>query len=359
MSDAYTTARHASTEMGEIAALHNRVFDSWGALAREQLRWKYVENPFVEDVTVMTATHAGDVVGMLGMVPQRVSVNRKSVLAFQTADAAVHPDHRRNGLLSRLFESFLSYARETEARLCTGFTNEAATQVFLEQGFTRMERGRYVRLCPDVSAPTLRDPTTYPGALLGLAHAGTVGAISAATGAIARLRARGWTVERFDDVPVSLLTDLYARAVPAHAHLARSERFYSWRLDEPASSFRAYVLFDESSEPNCGIITSQEAGTVLLRDVVPLDGGDPTALALLVASILADRAGADRFVALDGFPRARALLGNGFLPPSLNPVTPTSRIFITRPLADGELSVNGCDITASENWAPLHIERDF
>lgn len=360
MSDEYTTVRHTSQEMAAIARLHNHVFDSWGERAREQLRWKYVENPAVDDVTVMTARTDGDIVGMLGMMPQRVTVNGESVLSFQAADAAVRADHRRNGLLSRMFETFLSYADGTDARLCTGFTNEPATRAFVEQGWTRTERDRHVYLTPELSAPAaLTAPRTYPAAVLRLVHAGAVSTLPAVARRLAGERAADdRTVERFDDPPVERLAALYATAVPDHAHTTRSTQFYTWRLNEPRNTFRTYVLF-EHSEPVCGLVTSRTQGTVLFRDVVPLAGARPALLSRLVAAAMADQSGADRFVALDGFPETRVLLRNGFLPPLLNPFTPTTRRFITRPLPADEPSVNGLDITASEHWSPLHIERDF
>jgi hypothetical protein len=124
------------------------------------------------------------------------------------------------------------------------------------------------------------------------------------------------------------------------------------------TAYRTYVLFDGGSDPACALVTSREQSTTLLRDVVPLDGGDRDLLSVLVASVLRDGTDTDRVVALDGFPQRGVLLGQGFLPPSLNLVTPTSRIFITRPLGH-DPSVHGLDVTESENWSPLHIERDF
>lgn len=361
VTDAYTTRRHASEEMAAVAELHNQVFDTWGPRADEQLRWKYIENPFFHEVTLMTATCNGDVVGMLGMMPQQVTVNRKPVLAFQACDAAVHPDHRRNGLLSRMFRSFLSYARGTDAKLCTGFTNEPATRAFVEQGWTRTERDRYVLLSTAVrSGLSLGDPTTYPSALLGLGHAVGVGTISAATRRIARVRAGdGWTVECRKDPPVGILADLSGQGVAGRAHATRSAEFYRWRLSEPVTEFRTHLLSDGASEPVCGIVTSQSESATLLRDVVPLDGGDSSLLSVLVGSLLEDCTATDRVVALDGFPQPAVLFGQGFLPPSLNLFTPTSCTFITRPLAQDDHTVHGLDVTASETWSPLHIERDF
>lgn len=360
MTDAYTIGRSSPDRIDNIAVLHNRVFGTWGEHAGEQLAWKYVENPLFDRFPVVTARDGEQVVGMLGMVPQRLRVSGESVLGFQAADAAVHPDHRRQGIFSALFEAFRSFARTTEAELLTGFTNEAATRGLLQHGWTRMSVGRYVYVDPSIAAPeSLLSPVALARTGLSVAHAGLVSTVPEAIAALRRRRTGdGLTVERFDSPPVDVLASLYETNAPERAHAERSARFYTWRLAEPLTDFATYVAFDGDGKPSCGIVVSESDGTVLYRDAVPLAGGRPGHLFVLVDRVLREYDEATRFAALDGFPHSRALLKRGFVPPSLDALRSSTRTFITLPLGDGD-TVRGLDITARENWSLLHVERDF
>lgn len=71
--------------------------------------WKYPENPYVDKVRMNLALHDEKVVGVRGFYAMcwQVGLSDKRILCLGDADAVVHPDHRRRGLLGSMTDSAL------------------------------------------------------------------------------------------------------------------------------------------------------------------------------------------------------------------------------------------------------------
>ena len=68
------------------------------------LSWKYYDNPFIDSSIIYLALHEGQVVGMRAMFGTCWQGGRpnKVMCCLSDADAVIHPEHRRRGLLERM-----------------------------------------------------------------------------------------------------------------------------------------------------------------------------------------------------------------------------------------------------------------
>ena len=78
---------------GEDLKLNSAYFD-----------WKYLKNPYADKVRINLALYDEKVVGIRGYYAMcwRVGLLKKGMLCLGDADAVVHPDHRRQGLLNSM-----------------------------------------------------------------------------------------------------------------------------------------------------------------------------------------------------------------------------------------------------------------
>ncbi len=104
---------------------------------KEFFEWRYEKNPYTQDPFIYIAIHNQKVVGCRAFVVQRFVYGKsKEIKVFSPADAIVHPQYRRKGILSRLNKAFF----EDKANFYPGnklilnlSSNQYSTPVCLKQ----------------------------------------------------------------------------------------------------------------------------------------------------------------------------------------------------------------------------------
>ncbi|MFC7202814.1 GNAT family N-acetyltransferase [Haloferax namakaokahaiae] len=267
--------------------------------------WKYEQNPYAERVPIILADKDGEIAGLRPFIPLPLRVGDQTYTAHQLVDLVVHPDHRRQGLMTRM-SRWMNAAIWDDSAATFTYANPPAHRGLMKMTsdhWTNHDLGTFVRYerLNDISAFLTAD---HPLSVrLGAA------AIEPYYKVKHRVQDRladdgaELTVTRTETVPISTLTQLYERAPPTAAHILRDETFYQWRFSEPDRQFVTYVA-ERDSTPVAAIVvgTSEHGGspsTAELVEVLPLNGGDDAAGAFsaLLSEITDDFASNDHICA--------------------------------------------------------------
>lgn len=311
----------------------------------------------------------GQVVGARPLLTFRLAADGEPFLALQPADTMVHPDHRGQGLFTRMTRRAIDAYADREPELLFNFPNRQVWPGYRKLGWREAgARVTYYRV---------QDPEPLLAGGDGDRLGRTLGR-AAAPAVTGYNRLRDWyadpepdlAVEAVDGVPDRTLAALYRRRVPGRIHAVRDEPFYRWRFASPAWTRRTY-LATAGETPVAALVgrTRETADGVRLAqvaDVAPLDGDRQwrAGVASALERLLADHDDADLVAAPAGpFPRS-LLRHHGFLPndrPPLSSLRSARRTIAVRPLApDDSLSWdrNGRSLTEPSNWLVTFAERD-
>lgn len=330
-SDGYRIRRGRRKDRADIVDLYRSVLDPRCSSA--WFDWKYEQNPHATDIPIFIATHDGELVGAGGFLPLEMHTGSEVVSAVQPCDAAVAPNHRRNGLYTEILGTGLAHYASQEYAFAFDFPNTYSKRAFEHHGWRPVgRRVEYVR-------------THRPSAILGHRYANHVDQLWKGGMRLLDRFDRGastqdGTLRSFDDIPASLLANLYARTRPRGIHAHRTREFYDWRFENPLATYRTYVI-EKDGAPIAAIIggTQTTGGKVVtsLTDVLPLayrTSCKEALIALLRASI-ADAKDADIIMAPDAILPGRSLTRLGFIRDNRFPLSriSTPTIHGVKPLA--------------------------
>ncbi|SFT00754.1 GNAT family N-acetyltransferase [Halostagnicola kamekurae] len=361
--DPYEIRLYEPSDRAGFLELYDLVF---GDVDGEWFRWKYEDNPYVDHVPIVLATHEGSIVGTKPCFVLELRADSKTFRGYQPADVMVHPDHRRRGLYSRTTERMKEYYRARDPELFFNFPNPATLSGSLKHGWEIVERV----------------PTYYriqrPESMLEMTESERVATLtSVATPVVERYLdaqtpresgVRGVSVERYDEVPAEVFAEIYRRAIPGTIHANRNETFYEWRFENPTRSYEAYVA-RKRGEAIAGIVTGTaiEDGSRItnLTDVVPLattaDRRD--GIRALLSRIVDDRRD-DAILAVSGDGIPESILSEfGFYSDLAVPLShvsqPTTQV--TYPISSEgghEWTVGGRAVADAANWTITFAEQD-
>jgi len=282
-SDGYVVRPYRPTDRDQFLELYETVFER--PRSAEWFSWRY-GGPYADRPRMFVAERNGDLVGAEPFISFSMRAGDGTTLAIQPADAMVHPDHRRNGLLTRMTEQALEYFGGREPSFVFNFPNEAAKGAYLKLG--------WVEVGTVATAYRVHNPSTFfeafgdrvDGVAGSAADSVACSAADAGASAFNRLRdavaatgagdaASTIDVRRHDGVPADRLASLYESAVPDRIHTPRTEAFLDWRYANPNWSVRTYAA-ERDGEPDAAIVTvleqSGDMTCLKLLDAFPLVG---------------------------------------------------------------------------------------
>ena len=325
---------------------------------QEWFAWKYAENPYAEEVPGMVAVRDGTLVAARPLLALPMRVDGEREVALQPADTMVHPDHRRQGLFTRMTERAME--RYGDRPFFFNFPNERSRAGYRKLGWAVVsERESYYR----ISNPRALGRSRGGGAAVRLASAAATPVARAYYGTRDRTAPDSpeIAVETASD-PAATLAELAASPPPDRIHAARDEEFYRWRLGNPDWEYTAYVA-EREGDPAAAVVagTATDSGVTTTRilDVAPLEGAPEDALAAAVGQIVADHAATDVFVAPpQGIP-AGVLRAFGFhadsVPPLSRVASPTSHVVRALP---ADRATEESALTDPDDWLLTFAEAD-
>lgn len=358
-NDDYAVRTYTPADREGYLALYETVFEQ--PRSPDWVRWRY-GGPYTDQVRMVVAERDGELVGVEPFISLPLRVDGTDVDALQPADVMVHPDHRRNGLMTRMTAFAVEHYAD-RADLFFNFPNDVAGRVHRRLGWRDV--GTTATAYRVLSPSAVTEGLTVPPATDGVARGcyGTVdGVVDTATTAI---RDCAPTVRRADGLPADVLESLYDRRHPDRLHVPRTTEFYRWRLGQSPWDVTTYVA-ESGGRPVAALVvcTERRDGTTYakLLDVLPLVDPDPVAVERLALAAVSDHRSADLVsVAGDTLPTAvterLGFLRDDALPLSL--VTSPDPVLV-RPFAedDDAWSVDGRQLTDRENWELSLIVQD-
>lgn len=355
----YRLRTDADVDHESFCSLYETV---WGNARSERwFEWRFEDVPVGDAARMAVAVDDGDVVAVQPRLPYRVRAGETAALALQPADWLVHPDHRGQGLCSRLTEHLLD--RDADAAFYFNFPSAALKPLLDDLGWRTVGRPRtFYRIQDPETLADVREEPTAVTAAASVADA----ALDGYYGLLSRRRESpaDVTVDRHDDVPADDLATLYRDAVPDRIHVVRDEAYYRWRFANPRWDVRTYVA-RRSGSPVAALVAATEpaldATITVLADALPLSGGPTDAFAALVEAAIADHADAAVLKA-SADPVPEALLRNAGFRADDDPVLSrfaSQTTHVARPLAVDGWRFGGQGIDDSRDWHLALGEQDI
>ncbi|MGB9964493.1 GNAT family N-acetyltransferase [Halobacterium hubeiense] len=343
---------------------------TWGrARSDAWFDWRFRRDPYSPGVEMIVAEGEDGLVGAEPLLLMPLAVDGETVPARQPVDWIVHPDHRRQGVFTRMTEALLSTYADAAAVLFN-FPNTE-----LQPG---LEKFDWRTVAEQQTRYRIQDLTRAAGPSLGtstaaqlLSKAGTT-ALTAALSVSDRLASTpdNVDVERVDGVAASAINEVYAETRPDAIHVPRERAFVAWRFGNPTWETTTYVA-TRAGRPVATLVVGVEvtatATVANLLDVQPMQT-DPDRAGAFAAVLDAalDAIGADAdVVRTNATPFASVLRRRGFLSGDsrlLDRFTPATTLAV-RPLAasDGGVGDEALDaeLFDGDSWALQLGDRDI
>ncbi|MFC7070958.1 GNAT family N-acetyltransferase [Halobaculum lipolyticum] len=362
-ADGYTIRLFEPGDRDGYLALHREVL---GGGSDEWFDWKYVDNPYADHVAVVVATDGDRVVGAKSGMGFEVGRGDERFLALQPGDTMVHPDHRRQGVYSRMTEFMKSTYADAPQALFFNYPNAATLPGSLKHGWS------------EVGTVTTRYRVADPVGFAGVGAGPLEDAVGRAGRAVAggllgvpRLGSRvadGLSVRRHREIPVATLADLYRRAVPDTFHVVRDETYLGWRYGNPRWEYTAYTV-ERGGRPVLGAVVGvdddADPTVASVVDVLPMRGSgtgradDPARrdaeYALFDRIVASSEAGV--FAAADGAVSPSTAARFGFLPDTAPPLSwvATPSTLVAYPLDE---AVDTPALASLDGWTLGLSDRD-
>ena len=355
----YTVEPFDDADVEAFLDLHGRIFDP--DHDRDWFAWKYADNPYVDHLPILVARNDGDLVGARPFFALDVLVDGQRHLALQPGDTMVHPDHRRQGLFTRMTEAAIERYTEGEPSFFFNFPNSQSGPGYLKLGWEQVAKEATYYRIQDPSAVGLDDRESALASVASSAAGLLLDGYNRFSNA--RLGGEsGVAVTRHENVPPSVMAGIAGEPSPGGIHVARDEQFYGWRFGNPEWEYVAYVA-EARGDPVAGMVVGTSVGpgetTTKITDVTPLppelDGG---VLDALLARLVTDFPDSDVLAAPAILSRAtmrKAGFHGDDRPPLSLQANQTTHV--VRSLT-GDWTIDGVDLTDEDSWRLTFSEHD-
>lgn len=111
-------------------------------------KWKYIDNPFIENPVGIVALFKGKVVGFRGffVTKWKYCDRYNNILILSPADLCVHIEHRREGLFTMMTKVALKEYEDTNYKIALNFSsNEYSTPGYLKMGWIKIANKTYMK----------------------------------------------------------------------------------------------------------------------------------------------------------------------------------------------------------------------
>lgn len=354
--DTYQIRRYEPDDAADVIDLYA---DIWGTTVdADWLRHRYVENPFVDETTMVVADNGDEVVGARPYVAFPIHAHGDRGVGFLLNDLMVHPDHRRQGLFTRMTKRVVSdHAGDPAVTL--NFANELSAPGYRKMGFTAIGRGVHKDVRIQRPRPFVADRIDgTPGRLVGV-----LGDVGAATYHAVRRRLHAPPAVNFvriQGLPAARLGRLAQGRTPDQIHTDRTARLYRWLEENHRWTYETYIATHDA-EDAAAIVTAQQPenpGGVWIVDAVPPDDSQTHTLEGLLGVVSRHHRDASHLV-VTGLVVNEQLLPRDTLRrfgfhPSTNPLiarltTGPDTVFVHH-LGDGAPEFGDLDVRDPANW---------
>ena len=215
--------------------------DVWGRSRSEAwFDWRFEATPYSPEVEMVVAERNGSLVGAELLLPMPLVVGSERAVARQPVDWIVHPDHRRQGVFTRMTELLLAtYSDRTDLlfnfptdALLPGLEKFDWTTVSRQSTRYRIQDPRSVTAGSGGDSAALRFVERFGASAIGA---------GLAAADLFTLTPSGVSVERLDGPATDAITTVYEETRPDDVHVPREAAFVDWRFSNPRWDVATYV----------------------------------------------------------------------------------------------------------------------
>ncbi|MEO8405865.1 MAG: GNAT family N-acetyltransferase [Chitinophagaceae bacterium] len=136
-TNVYTIRRIDPVNVGDMNVLYEAVYKKriHSAHFQRMLAPLYTG---IEYVGLIAYDTNGKPVASLCLVPCFIADKHKKILAAQLTDGMTHPEHRKEGLFTKLIDGIILLAKENGIQFIFGFPNQDAAPVLLKAGLEKL-----------------------------------------------------------------------------------------------------------------------------------------------------------------------------------------------------------------------------
>ncbi|WP_340097690.1 GNAT family N-acetyltransferase [Salinibaculum salinum] len=266
----YVVRMFDTGDRSDYLALYDTVL---GTASDEWFTWKYGRNPYTDHIPIVVADYDGEIVGAKSMLGMQLKHDETTLSALQPCDTMVHPDHRFQGLFSRMTEFSKNIYAERDVDLFFNFPNSKTLSGALKHGWEHLQ---------DVPVSyRIQNPVSCAGV-----DGGPLGTVAESLSVRVLSAYYDWVdqsvsapssfaIDRRSTVPTAKLGTLYERTVPNRIHTVRDKRYYDWRFDTPKWSYETYLATHDEAVVAAVVVGTrpgEPTSIAQLTDVLPLGG---------------------------------------------------------------------------------------
>ena len=345
--EGYTVRMADRNDRSGFIELHHLVFGSWNdSIADDVFGWKYINNPYIDELPIVVVTKDGEVVGATGYTAFEMYVDGSERLGLQSGDLMVHPDHRRTGLFSKMNELTIEHYNDRQV-LFFSFPARDPREGYVNFGWERVRNPQFVQF-----SGVRGDPIGWPPDPKNLAKAAYYRLFDIYLTGIRTIQPEGdqFRIEKRVRVPIRELVDLYERRKPTGVHALRSSEFYQWRLASPLYDTTTY-LAKANDESVAAVVVDENEQRTVLREILPYTGGNE-ALRSILSQVTTDYPNRELVV----WPHESHKLEfyrSGYVPKGITPRLRDAPDLVVKDTAEGS------DVVEPRNWMVQLSERDY
>lgn len=270
MNKDYKIERVGREGLGGIAGLYRLCFNK--EKGPDFFGWKYFDNPAGEALC-LAARNGSYLAGSCVMIPEDFYVFGKALKIYKCCDLMVRPDHRKQGLATRIIKALSEHLGRSGPLFLYTFCGKNATPGFLKNQWVKLDNISYYF------------KHKYQLKLQGLFRR------------IDRLYEEG-TLREISSASV-LCRDYKFIVDSSSAHIAKDERYLNWRLKDPRYEYRIIGYYEKDALRGYAIYNTGIGDNTYMIDL-ETDGGEPRIIASLLAAVesAALKAGRKSIIAL-------------------------------------------------------------
>jgi GNAT superfamily N-acetyltransferase len=270
-------------DISNFLYLHTQVFDSWDPNSLDEtFNWKYVENPFVNEVSVYLLYERGNLVAARGYLVAPV-YGLKQAMGYQSADLMVHPGYQGQGVFKALNRYCSEVHAEGRKRLLFSFPRPRPRKGYAKGGWEIYPNNEYKSLATPKNPWRLQ---AYPSVRSAGLHGSYLATRLTSHAVLARLGRFG-SYESICEPVQERHMQLATTLEPYQQNITyeRSRRFYAWRLSEPLKEFRAVTLYKAGEEVGLALLNEQWGG-VYIRELLVRPSSGISVYAMLLREVV-------------------------------------------------------------------------